>query len=277
MVVVTAFHSSKGGVGKTNLALNYAGYVVNELGKTAWFIEMDWTLGNALSSFSHLRPPISVSEYILGSKSSITDVLCDATAIFDNKSRQNSFNVALVTEEPEELNAINRRTLRVRSDEAMLLRLIGIEEAARKVEEDTEVPIEIIFDSTPGIEPMAIEAATLSNQIIMISRPTRAQYREISTIVSILRNIKLDPGKLGLVINQVLGEPKDPRIIEVIREAQETSSVPVIGIINVLNGFEDAIYTFGDRPERILRVDPTDAHIARQVLTKICRDITAYF
>ncbi|MHA2273256.1 MAG: hypothetical protein ACXACI_15450 [Candidatus Hodarchaeales archaeon] len=272
MVTLTAFHSSKGGVGKTNIALNYAGYVVAELEKIVWFIELDWSLGNALSSFSYLRPPISVSEYVLGKRASITDCLFNATSFFEKNSRENGLFVALVTEEPEDRNAIRQRTFSVRSDESMLLRLIGIEETARKYEEETGIPIEIIFDSTAGIDPMAMEAATLASRVVMVSRSSRIQYQEISTVVGILRNVKLDLGQVGLVINQVPGKPKDPRIIELLREAQETSTIPVIGIMHILNGFEDSVYTFGDRPEQ-MKIDPVDAYVARQALMKLCKEI----
>lgn len=276
MVLITAFHSPKGGVGKTNLALNYAGYCVNKLGKIAWFIEMDWALGNVISSFNYLRPPISVSEYILGKKSSIMDCLTDSTNFFDKHQRQNIFSVALVTEEPEDRNVIRQRTFRVRSDEAMLLRLIAIEETARKHEDEKGIPIEIIFDSTPGIEPMAIEMATLANRIVLVSRPSKAQYREVSTIVDIIRNVKLDLGRIGMVINQVPGGPKDPRMIELLHDAQELSTVPAIGIVNVLSRFEDSVYTLGDRPERMLKMDISDAHDARQAFMKICKDIADF-
>ncbi len=274
-MISTTFHSSKGGVGKTNLALNYAGYKVLH-GFDVWFIEFHWGLGNVISSFSYLRPPISVSEYVLGTKTTFSEVLCNATELFDKTPRKNSFNVALVTEEPEDLNSIRSKTFRVRSDESMLLRLIDIEEAAQRREDETGIPMAIIYDTTPGIEPMAMEAVTLANRIVMVSRPTRAQYRETSTIVDIIRHVKLDVGKIGLVVNQVLGEPKDPRIIELIREAEETSTIPVIGIVNVLAGFEDAVYTFGNRPERVMKIDLADAHVIQGVLNQICLQIDEF-
>ncbi len=161
MTLTIAIHSSKGGTGKTSIALNLA-VAFAASGKDTCLIDMDLR-GPSLCSMFKAKNNFWINDFLSG-KCSIKDTLNDI-----QKDMETSGHMYLSFSNPD-IGEIRDLVSKDRNWQAGALKALmtGKKELA---EEDMDV---IIFDTSPGVEYESINAVAASDMVVIVHNDTNA-------------------------------------------------------------------------------------------------------
>ena len=171
--VALTFHSYKGGTGKTSLSVNIAAQMAIN-GKHVVIADFDLRAPSLFSVFP--RTPRGYVNDFLNGECDFNDVLVEVGDDLTSKSPEGRLRVALANPDSTAIQHIQyqgrkwqyqalQRILRMKKDLLM--------------EKDVDV---LIFDTSPGINFMALNVLSVSDAIILVSR---TDENDIEGVVSI--------------------------------------------------------------------------------------------
>lgn len=189
-----AIHSSKGGTGKTSLALNLAGSYVSS-GKKVCLMDMD-SKGPSLHSFFNVTPNNYFNEYLRGAIS-IHETLTNID--LDRSGQKGELYVAF--SDPE-IGAIREFSTMDRKWQTKILkRLIN----AKKDLEGLGIDI-IILDTSPGVEFGSVNAVAVSDFVLVTVKPNKICIQSIEQVINGIYRML---GKECAIIENMCPESKD--------------------------------------------------------------------
>ncbi|SDF52619.1 septum site-determining protein MinD [Methanolobus vulcani] len=161
MTLTLAIHSSKGGTGKTSIAMNLA-VAFASAGKNTCLIDLDLR-GPSLCSMFEPKSHFWINDFLSG-KCSIKDTLTDVKGEMDTKA-----HLYLSFSNPD-IREIRDLVSKDRDWQASALKALmnGKRELSEK---DLDV---IIFDTSPGVEYESINAVAASDVVIIVHNDTNA-------------------------------------------------------------------------------------------------------
>ncbi|MDG6242884.1 MAG: MinD/ParA family protein [Methanolobus sp.] len=163
MTLTLAIHSSKGGTGKTSIAINLA-VAFASAGKDTCLIDMDLR-GPSLCSMFEPKVHFWINDFLSG-RCNIKDTLKDIGKDMNTKG-----HLCLSFANPE-IAEIRNLASKDRSWQAGALKTLmnGKKELIRS---DMDI---IIFDTSPGVEYESINAVAASDMVIIVHNDTNACY-----------------------------------------------------------------------------------------------------
>ncbi|AKG91987.1 CobQ/CobB/MinD/ParA nucleotide binding domain [Geoglobus ahangari] len=166
--MIVGLHSFKGGSGKTFVALN-AGYMLSQMGRTC-IVEMDMR-GPSMYTFFNGRRYVNE---LLNGRCGLEDCLVEVKENLDAIVASPEFSDIrdeLVRKDVESIRALYRL-----QDVMSGLKEMGYEF--------------VIIDNSPGLGYMSINSMFLSDIILFIARPERAELGGLEMLFKISRNIE---------------------------------------------------------------------------------------
>ncbi|MFX0064187.1 MAG: hypothetical protein ACFFC7_18600 [Candidatus Hermodarchaeota archaeon] len=274
LIYTTVFHSSKGGVGKSLLSLNYAAYKASQ-GWESWLIELDFSMGSIINSFPSFKPPHSISEWLINGNKAIEDCLLDISESYPLIKAP--LRLGLIADESQKLPEIRKRTFSMDFVKKALGRLVALQERVYELSQQSERNIAIVFDTTPGMSPIALQASLIADRVVLMARPTNAHYRKTAELVQNFHKEKLEENKaIGLLINQISGSLVG--IEEDVEKTKETgeniTGIPVIYVMKCLCALQDEVYTLSASPAD--RSESPHFQLIREEITRACQYINDF-
>ena len=197
------FHSSKGGVGKSLLSLNYAAYKASQ-GWESWLIELDFSMGSIINSFPSFKPPRSISEWLINGNKPIEECLLDISESYPLIKAP--LRLGLIADESQKLPEIRKRTFSMDFVKKALGRLVALQERVYELSQQSGKNIAITFDTTPGMSPIALQASLVADRVVLMVRPTNAHYKKTADLVQNFHKEKFEQNRaIGLIVNQISG------------------------------------------------------------------------
>ncbi len=236
------FHSSKGGVGKSLLSLNYAAYKASQ-GWESWLIELDFSMGSIINSFPSFKPPHSISEWLINGKKSIEDCLLDISERYPLIKAP--LRLGLIADESQKLPEIRKRTFSMDFVKKALGRLIALQERVYELSQQKGKNIAITFDTTPGMDPLALQASLIADRIVLMARPTISHIKKTADLVHNFHSSKLEQNQpIGLLINQISGSLVgiEEDVDGISKTSEGIVKIPVIYVMKCLCALQDEIY-----------------------------------
>lgn len=156
-----AFHSYKGGTGKTTIAANLAATLAKK-GNVVALIDLDIYAPSLSSYFSCYHPKNWVNDF-LQEKVSIHDILIDYTSILGETNGK--FYIGFSNYHKDEIYKLDININQIQNTQLSLFRnfILLKEEIMRKKEADY-----IIIDTSPGVRFWSINALAISDIILLM-------------------------------------------------------------------------------------------------------------
>ena len=167
MVKVIAFHSYKGGTGKTTLAVNLSAHLASK-GYNILLIDMD-VYAPSLYVYFNIQPTKWINDY-LNDKITFSDSIYDFTHIVKEFSlgikkanRYGSLHAIFSNPSKQEITDLDSATRKESSKSQSLKKMLFIKET-RNTETDYDF---IILDTSPGIRYWSINSLAISDEIVL--------------------------------------------------------------------------------------------------------------
>ena len=168
MIKTIAFHSYKGGTGKTTIAANLSTLLVSK-GFNVLLIDMD-VYAPSLHVYFNSKPEKWMNNYLLDDLE-FSDVIYDFTNVIQDfypssssssSNKKGIFNIVFSNPKKEEITSLDFQN-RDSSKSQMLKKMLYLRE---KTDPDINYDY-IILDTSPGIRPWSINALAISDIIIL--------------------------------------------------------------------------------------------------------------
>ena len=167
MVKTIAFHSYKGGTGKTTIAANLSTLLVSK-GFNVLLIDMD-VYAPSLHVYFNSKPEKWMNNYLLDDLE-FSDVIYDFTNVIQefhsstspSYKKKGKFNIVFSNPKKEEITSLDFQN-RDSSKSQMLKKMLYLKE---KTNSDISYDY-IILDTSPGIRPWSINALAIADIIIL--------------------------------------------------------------------------------------------------------------
>ena len=167
MVKTIAFHSYKGGTGKTTIAANLSTLLVSK-GFNVLLIDMD-VYAPSLHVYFNSKPEKWMNNYLLDDLE-FSDVIYDFTSVIQDfysstspsYKKKGKFNIVFSNPKKEEITSLDFQN-RDSSKSQMLKKMLYLKE---KTNSDISYDY-IILDTSPGIRPWSINALAIADIIIL--------------------------------------------------------------------------------------------------------------
>ncbi|TQD23975.1 MinD/ParA family protein [Methanolobus vulcani] len=161
MTLTLAIHSSKGGTGKTSIAMNLA-VAFASAGKDTCLIDLDLR-GPSLCSMFEPKKHFWINDFLSG-KCSMKDTLTDVSEEMNTNA-----HLYLSFSNPD-IKEIRDLVSKDRDWQASALKAL-INGKRELVEKDLDV---IIFDTSPGVEYESVNAVAASDMVLIVHNETNA-------------------------------------------------------------------------------------------------------
>lgn len=160
MTKCIAFHSYKGGTGKTTLATNLS-VLLAKKGYRVFLLDLD-VYAPSLGSYFDLKPPRSwINDFLFGS-ANVDDICIDITKTISNQVKGKLF-VSLANSNKEEIYKLEGNISKQSSQMQFLRNFILLrEELIMKKNADF-----IIIDTSPGVRYWSINALAVSDIVLL--------------------------------------------------------------------------------------------------------------
>jgi chromosome partitioning protein len=167
LVKTIAFHSYKGGTGKTTIAANLSTLLVSK-GFNVLLIDMD-VYAPSLHVYFNSKPEKWMNNYLLDDLE-FSDVIYDFTSVIQDfyssalssYKKKGIFNIVFSNPKKEEITSLDFQS-RDSSKSQMLKKMLYLREKANS---DINYDF-IILDTSPGIRPWSINALAIADIIIL--------------------------------------------------------------------------------------------------------------
>lgn len=164
---IIAFHSYKGGTGKTTLAVNLSAHLASK-GYNILLIDMD-VYAPSLYVYFNIQPKKWINDY-LNEKISFSESIYDFTHILKEFSLRDkidgqygSFHAIFSNPSKQEITDLDSITRKESSKSQSLKKMLYIKES-KNTETDYDY---IILDTSPGIRYWSINSLAISDEIIL--------------------------------------------------------------------------------------------------------------
>ncbi len=189
---VIAFHSYKGGTGKTHLSCNLAAALAKKGYKTC-LLDFDFRGPNAHTLFD-ITPHFTINDYLSNPQLTATDILV--------KVSSSKFNVplyaAFASTDFRKIGEIVRADKLQRQQN--LKRILRLREELKNDGFDF-----VILDTAPGVQLESIDGLVISDIVILVMKIDDFDFRGTKSMVSQLYSL-LDAQNY-VVVNRVVGMP----------------------------------------------------------------------
>ncbi len=167
MVKVIAFHSYKGGTGKTTLAVNLSAHLASR-GYNILLIDMD-VYAPSLYVYFNIQPKKWINDY-LNDKITFSDSIYDFTHVLKEyklgdkaKNPYGSLHAIFSNPSKQEITDLDSAVRKESSKSQSLKKMLFIKET-RNTETDYDF---IILDTSPGIRYWSINSLAISDEIVL--------------------------------------------------------------------------------------------------------------
>ncbi len=176
MSLVLATHSSKGGTGKTSIAINLAcAYALS--GKNVCLLDMDM---KAPSSFNNMFPhPERWLNDVLNGECSIKDVVVDASKEVASEGK------LYVGYSNPNIGAIRAMSGKDRKWQARALKFLMI---ARTELIHSGIDV-ILLDTTPGVDFISVNSIAASDYVLMVVKPGHCNLQGMRQVIDGVYNL----------------------------------------------------------------------------------------
>jgi cellulose biosynthesis protein BcsQ len=208
LVKTIAFHSYKGGTGKTTIAANLSTLLVSK-GFNVLLIDMD-VYAPSLHVYFNSKPDRWINNYLLDNLE-FTDVVYDCTHVIKDFSSVTSpsssdnkhgvFNVVFSNPKKEEITSLDIQNKNA-SKSQMLKKMLFLRE---KTNPDIEYDF-IILDTSPGIRHWSINSLAIADIIILSLKMDHIDVEGTKEMASDVYKSFIDYGaKSYLLLNRIAG------------------------------------------------------------------------
>jgi chromosome partitioning protein len=208
LVKTIAFHSYKGGTGKTTIAANLSTLLVSK-GFNVLLIDMD-VYAPSLHVYFNSKPDRWINNYLLDNLE-FTDVVYDCTHVIKDFSSVTSssssdnkhgvFNVVFSNPKKEEITSLDIQN-KNSSKSQMLKKMLFLRE---KTNPDIEYDF-IILDTSPGIRHWSINSLAIADIIILSLKMDHIDVEGTKEMASDVYKSFIDYGaKSYLLLNRIAG------------------------------------------------------------------------
>ncbi len=208
MVKTIAFHSYKGGTGKTTIAANLSTLLVSK-GFNVLLIDMD-VYAPSLHVYFNSKPDRWINNYLLDNLE-FTDVVYDCTHVIKDFSSVTSpsssgkkhgvFNVVFSNPKKEEITSLDIQNKNA-SKSQMLKKMLFLRE---KTNPDIEYDF-IILDTSPGIRHWSINSLAIADIVILSLKMDHIDVEGTKEMASDVYKSFIDYGaKSYLLLNRIAG------------------------------------------------------------------------
>ncbi len=188
MSKIVAVHSSRGGVGKTLIAVNLAAAYAKR-GRSVFLVDLDFRAPSLLTIFGAERPDFWVNDF-LNKRCGLEDMMTDVASKY---GIQGKFLVGFA--DPS-LDSIRDMASKDRRWEMEALRSLL---AMRKLQVDY-----VIFDTSPGVLYSSVNAVACSDSIIVVTTPDALGISSTRKMVEEL--YRAFGKKTSIFINKIMPE-----------------------------------------------------------------------
>jgi cellulose biosynthesis protein BcsQ len=208
LVKTIAFHSYKGGTGKTTIAANLSTLLVSK-GFNVLLIDMD-VYAPSLHVYFNSKPDRWINNYLLDNLE-FTDVVYDCTHVIKDFSSVTSssssdnkhgvFNVVFSNPKKEEITSLDIQNKNA-SKSQMLKKMLFLRE---KTNPDIEYDF-IVLDTSPGIRHWSINSLAIADIIILSLKMDHIDVEGTKEMASDVYKSFIDYGaKSYLLLNRIAG------------------------------------------------------------------------
>jgi MinD-like ATPase involved in chromosome partitioning or flagellar assembly len=216
--VIIAFHSYKGGTGKTLIAVNLATTLANK-GKTVCLLDLDFRAPSLHAIFHPLDPSYWVNDYLNGA-CAIARVLVDCSRTHVARG-----TLCVGFADPS-IEAIRDLIARDRKWEMRALgRLLALNDALLK---DGGFDY-VIFDTSPGLQYTSINAVICADLVFVVATPDASDAEGTEQMIREL--YRLFEKKTRIMANRVPEETPTSRCVPAALTRLESPQSPVVGVL----------------------------------------------
>lgn len=193
MATSIAFHSHKGGSGKTLFAMNFAAYLA-KIGKRVAVLDLDLS-APSLGTYFPGHTGKKINNYLLD-QTPPSEVFFDATNIIGENVDGKLF-MALADDSAEAIAKINQRDM-----DALLNDLFMLMELVRNVLPEDPFNVDyVIIDTSPGLTTHAINGVAITDHVVLLLRLVNADVEGTKHFLETL--YKTVQPRASLIINQI--------------------------------------------------------------------------
>lgn len=170
MSLTIAVHSSKGGTGKTSIAINLAGAYLSA-GKSVCIMDMD-SKGPSMHTFFDLDPECYINDYVLGNCS--TEEMMHKIDTIDT-----SGELYVGFSDPDIASIREFSTMDRKWQTRILKRMID----AKKDLYSAGIDV-VILDTSPGVEFGSVNAVAVSDFVLITIKPNMICFNSIEQVIN---------------------------------------------------------------------------------------------
>lgn len=186
---VIAFHSYKGGTGKTNLSTN-AGAMLAKEGYKTILLDFDFR-GPNISTLLNIKPDKTINDYLFDPEIKTEDI------IYDLSSELNiPLSVSFASTEFYNIQRIIRADKKQRQNN--LKRILQLKDSLSEKYDYT------LIDTSPGVQMESIDALVIADAVFLILKPDDFDIQGTETMVNQLYAL-LDSSNFA-ILNRIVGE-----------------------------------------------------------------------
>ena len=213
MVKTIAFHSYKGGTGKTTIAANLSTLLVSK-GFNVLLIDMD-VYAPSLHVYFNSKPEKWMNNYLLDDLE-FSDVIYDFTNVIQDfysstspsYKKKGKFNIVFSNPKKEEITSLDFQN-RDSSKSQMLKKMLYLKE---KTNSDISYDY-IILDTSPGIRPWSINALAIADIIILSLKMDHIDIEGTKQMaIDVYKSFINFGAKSYLLLNRIAGYCKPSQI-----------------------------------------------------------------
>ena len=213
MVKTIAFHSYKGGTGKTTIAANLSTLLVSK-GFNVLLIDMD-VYAPSLHVYFNSKPEKWMNNYLLDDLE-FSDVIYDFTNVIQefysstspSYKKKGKFNIVFSNPKKEEITSLDFQN-RDSSKSQMLKKMLYLKE---KTNSDISYDY-IILDTSPGIRPWSINALAIADIIILSLKMDHIDIEGTKQMaIDVYKSFINFGAKSYLLLNRIAGYCKPSQI-----------------------------------------------------------------
>jgi MinD-like ATPase involved in chromosome partitioning or flagellar assembly len=207
-----AFHSFRGGTGKSNLTANLAVAVALQGNRVA-IVDTDLQSPgiHALFNINETITGKTLNDY-LWNRSSITDTAYDVSSYLEIEGKGKVFLI------PSSINADEIARILCEGYNVSILK-----NGFRRLIEELQLDY-LFIDTHPGLSRETLLSIAISDLLMVILRPDRQDFQGTAVTVNIARQLKV---QMMMVINKT---PNRMDFSELQQKVEQTYNVPIAGI-----------------------------------------------
>jgi len=214
MIKIIAFHSYKGGTGKTTIAANFAAMLAKK-GYRVFLVDLD-VYAPSLHTYFDMEPMKWLNDFLNGT-AEITDVLMDVTPAVINSNNNHPVNgklyVCFCNPDKDEVYKLDYSGRKDSSRIELVRRLILLREQILSIYD----PDYIIIDTSPGIRYWSINALGIADTLFLT---LKMGSLDINGTKKMARDIYSSFSNFGsksyLVLNRMAGYCTPPQMTTIV-------------------------------------------------------------